>query len=443
MINLSKNRGVTLSKACEQCGVKALTDINLGIGWKQNKANDIDLDAWVACVDNGVMAPSADSIVYFSHKSNYSGKIRHLGDNLRGGDGESDNETINIKLAELPKKCSHLFVGVTVYGAEYRKQTFAALDKAFARLYDKATGIDILRYSDSITGELGNYTSVLLGAFVKDKVSGEWKFIALGKGLDIDRISGAMASKINEIIPKLNTETHSGDTGSNKNNSAVGTNATAERKKTMAVSLNKGSKVSLAKVAQDAGITSLLNIIVGLGWDTNRYDGGDQFDLDASVFMLGADGKVRSEDDFIFYNKTSDVGSRNGNTWVVDEANSSVIHTGDNRTGEGDGDDEQIKIALNKIPADVQRIAFTVTIDQADKRGQSFGMVENSFIRVVDADTNTPLIRYDLGEDFSCETAIVVAELYRHNGEWKFNPIGSGFAGGLAALCGNFGIQVG
>ena len=168
-------------------------------------------------------------------------------------------------------------------------------------------------------------------------------------------------------------------------------------------------------------------VIIGLGWDTNKYDGGSQFDLDAAAFMQGAGGKVRSDADFIFYNQKTGPG---------------IEHTGDNRTGEGDGDDEQIKVTLSDVPADVEKISFTVTIDQADTRNQNFGMVENSFIRVVDEATGTELVRYDLGEDFSVETAIVVAELYRHNGEWKFNAVGSGFAGGLAALCNNFGVQV-
>ncbi len=196
----------------------------------------------------------------------------------------------------------------------------------------------------------------------------------------------------------------------------------------MAVSLTKGSKVSLAKVAADAGIQGGLNkIMVGLGWDVNKYDGGAQFDLDASVFMTGASGKVEKDSNFVFYNNKKAPG---------------VEHLGDNRTGEGDGDDEVIKIELNAIEADVQKIGFTVTIDQADARGQNFGMVENSYIRVVDEATGTELIRYDLGEDFSVETAVVTAELYRHNGEWKFNAIGSGFSGGLAALCRNYGLEV-
>ncbi len=197
----------------------------------------------------------------------------------------------------------------------------------------------------------------------------------------------------------------------------------------MAVSLSKGGKVSLAKVAADAGISGgLTKIMVGLGWDVNRYDGGADFDLDAAAFMLAGTGKVRSSDDFIFYNQKVGPG---------------IEHMGDNRTGEGEGDDEVINVDLNAIPADIERVSFTVTIDQAEQRNQNFGMVENSYIRVVDAVSGTELIRYDLGEDFSVETAVVVADLYRHNGEWKFNAIGSGFSGGLAALCANFGVDIG
>jgi tellurium resistance protein TerD len=194
----------------------------------------------------------------------------------------------------------------------------------------------------------------------------------------------------------------------------------------MAVNLSKGSKVSLAKVASDAGIAGLTKVVVGLGWDVNRYDGGAQFDLDASAFLCGENGKCPTDSDFIFY------GNKNG---------TGVTHTGDNRTGEGEGDDEQIIVDLNAIPSSISKVAFTVTIDQAEQRNQNFGMVENSYIRVVDEATGTELIRYDLGEDYSIETAVVVAELYRNNGEWKFNAIGSGFQGGLKALCANYGID--
>ena len=199
----------------------------------------------------------------------------------------------------------------------------------------------------------------------------------------------------------------------------------------MAVSLSKGGKVSLVKAASDAGVANaaaLTKLMVGLGWDVNRYDGGAEFDLDAAAFMLAGTGKVRSSDDFIFYNQKVGPG---------------VEHMGDNRTGEGEGDDEVINVDLSQVPADVEKIDFTVTIDQADAKHQNFGMVENSYIRVCDAASGTELIRYDLGEDFSVETAVVVAELYRHGGEWKFNAIGSGFQGGLAALCANFGVDIG
>lgn len=195
----------------------------------------------------------------------------------------------------------------------------------------------------------------------------------------------------------------------------------------MPVNLGKGGKVSLAKAAQDAGVQSLSKVVVGLGWDTNRFDGGADFDLDASAFLCAKTGKVRNESDFVFYNN---------------KVANGVEHMGDNRTGSGDGDDEQIMIDLNAVDADIDKIAITVTIDQADVRNQNYGQVENSYIHLLDEVTGAELIRYDLGEDYSIETAVVVGELYRHNGEWKFNAIGSGFQGGLAALCANFGVDV-
>ncbi len=192
----------------------------------------------------------------------------------------------------------------------------------------------------------------------------------------------------------------------------------------MPINLQKGQKVSLTK-----GNPGLKNIMIGLGWDVNRYDGGADFDLDAAVFMLGENGKTPTSDEFIFY----------GN---LVHKSGAIEHMGDNLTGEGDGDDEQIKVDLTKVPENIQKIDFTVTIYEADKRHQNFGQVDNAYIRIVDENTNEELIRYDLGEDFSIETAVVVGEIYRYNGEWKFNAIGSGFQGGLAALCGNFGIEV-
>jgi len=193
----------------------------------------------------------------------------------------------------------------------------------------------------------------------------------------------------------------------------------------MAVSLSKGQKVDLTKT--NPGLTT---VIVGLGWDTNKYDGGNDFDLDTSVFLLGENGKVTNESDFIFYNNPQGAGG-------------AIVHTGDNRTGAGDGDDEQVKINLTAVPATIQRITFTITIHEADSRNQNFGQVSNSYARIFNEATGEELIRYDLGEDFSIETAIVVGELYRHNGEWKFSAIGSGYQGGLAALATDFGLSIG
>ncbi|OOO00018.1 MAG: chemical-damaging agent resistance protein C [Epulopiscium sp. Nele67-Bin004] len=191
----------------------------------------------------------------------------------------------------------------------------------------------------------------------------------------------------------------------------------------MAINLKKGQKVDLTK-----GNPNLSKILVGLGWDTNQFDGTADFDLDASVFVLGENGKCMIDTDFIFY----------GN---LVHPSKSIAHQGDNLTGEGDGDDEQVLISLKDVPANIAKIAFTVTIYDAHSRNQNFGQVSNAFIRVVDEVTGSEILRYDLAEDFSIETALVVGELYRHNGEWKFNAIGSGFQGGLHALCGHYGID--
>lgn len=188
------------------------------------------------------------------------------------------------------------------------------------------------------------------------------------------------------------------------------------------VSLSKGQKISLTK--DNPG---LKHILVGLGWDTNKYDGGEQFDLDAAAFQL-AGGRVREEKDFIFYANLS-------------SATGSVVHSGDNLTGEGDGDDEVLHVDLTKVDGNVERIEFTATIYDAEKRKQTFGMVSNAYIRLVNEDTGAELARYDLGEDASVETALKFAALYRHGAEWKFEAIGAGYTGGLAALCKEYGID--
>lgn len=192
----------------------------------------------------------------------------------------------------------------------------------------------------------------------------------------------------------------------------------------MAITLSKGQKVSLTK-----GNPGLKHIVVGLGWDTNKYDGGFDFDLDSAAFLLDENGKVNADTDFVFYNN-------------LKHSSGAVEHLGDNLTGEGDGNDEQVKVDLSLVPQNISKIAFTVTIHEALERRQNFGQVSNSYVRVIDEDTNQELLNYELGEDFSIETAIVVCEIYRHNGEWKFNALGSGFEGGLEALCKNFGVNI-
>lgn len=192
----------------------------------------------------------------------------------------------------------------------------------------------------------------------------------------------------------------------------------------MAVNLKKGQKVDLTKT--NPGLTKVL---VGLGWSTNKYDGGSDFDLDAAAFLTGEDKRVTSDEDFIFYNNAV-------------HASKSVKHMGDNKTGAGEGDDEQILIDLSLVPATIHKISFTVTINEAEQRRQNFGQVSDAYIRVMDGDGITELIKFDLGEDFSIETALVVGELYRNGSEWKFTALGSGFEGGLEALCTNFGVSI-
>ncbi|HVQ08259.1 MAG TPA: TerD family protein [Allosphingosinicella sp.] len=190
----------------------------------------------------------------------------------------------------------------------------------------------------------------------------------------------------------------------------------------MSISIAKGGNVSLSKEAP-----GLTKILIGLGWDARATDGAD-FDLDASAFLCAESGKVRSDADFIFYNQ-------------LKSADGSVEHTGDNLTGEGEGDDEAIKVDLSRVPAEIQKIAVAVTIHDADNRRQNFGMVQNAFIRVVNDSDNKEIARYDLSEDYSTETALIFGEVYRHGAEWKFRAVGQGFQGGLAPLARNYGVN--
>ncbi len=193
----------------------------------------------------------------------------------------------------------------------------------------------------------------------------------------------------------------------------------------MSVVLSKGGNVSLTKEAGDAGLTA---VVVGLGWDVRTTTGVD-YDLDASALLCGANGKVLSDNHFVFYNN-------------LKSPDGAVEHTGDNRTGEGEGDDEQIKVDLAALGSDVQKIVIPVSIDDADARGQNFGQVNNAFIRVVNQAGNTELARFDLTEDASTETAMIYGELYRHGSDWKFRAVGQGYASGLRGIVQDYGVHL-
>lgn len=395
-VNLQKGSRINLSKQCS--GLKA---VNIGLGWDPVRfSQDVDCDAWVALYSKGKLIHNSP-IIYFKNLF-YKNCIIHHGDNLTGV-GDGDDEVITILLNKLPSSVDSILVGVTVYRGFERKQSLKNVKNLFARIVDADTNIEIAKFTQKDMRKSSHMYTFLAGKLYKE--NNTWSFHTIGNVTPDKTIEEAARNYKEDIF--------------------------------MPVNLSKGNRISLKKVAMDAGVQSLTKVVVGLGWDTNRYDGGAQFDLDACAFLLGSNGKIREDSDFVFYGSQK----HNSQGQICDNAES-VIHTGDNRTGDGDGDDEQIIVDLTKVPASVERIAFTVTIDQADQRKQNFGMVENSMIHIMDAVTGTDLVKFDLGEDFSAETAIIAAEIYRHNGEWQFNAIGSGFNGGLEALCANYGVTV-
>ena len=404
-VSLVKGSKVNLEKISEELGIESLTHVGIGLGWDVNSSGmfgrSFDLDAWVLTVNQKKLNEVTPKLVYYWNKTAFKKAILHMGDNLTGA-GDGDDETIKIDLTQIPENYDTIIIGVTIYCAKSKGQSFKDIKNTFIRIYsdiDKHNQPEICKYSDTFIDNCEAYATMIFGMLVRTQYG--WIFKTIGSGIDIDSITAVKnINIINSILEK--------------------------EKKNMAVSLSKGGKVSLAKAAADAGVTSLKAVGVGLGWDTNRYDGGDQFDLDASAFLQGANRKVRRDTDFIFYNNLI----ANG-----------VEHTGDNRTGDGEGDDELIKITLDQVDPDVDYISFTVTIDKAAERHQNFGMVENAYIRIFDLETGTEIIRYDLSEDYSIQTALVVGELYRKDGDWKFNAIGSGYEDGLKGICGQFRID--
>jgi tellurium resistance protein TerD len=200
----------------------------------------------------------------------------------------------------------------------------------------------------------------------------------------------------------------------------------------MAISLTKGGNISLSNAAPN-----LKNILIGLGWNP-RSTSGDQFDLDASAFLVGETGKVSSDRDLVIgFGKDLET-----NESLMLSRCGSVEHTGDNRDGGGDGDDEEIKINLEKVPDYVKKIIICVTIDNAVLRRQNFGQVDGAYMRIVNSENDVEIARFDLSEDYSTETAMIFGEVYRHNGDWKFKAVGQGFSGGLEAMCKQFGVDV-
>jgi tellurium resistance protein TerD len=186
----------------------------------------------------------------------------------------------------------------------------------------------------------------------------------------------------------------------------------------MTINLSKGERISLEKVAP-----GLVQIFIGLGWDINVTDTGGDFDIDASIFLLDSNDKLISDQHFIFYNNPKSP-----------DPEQSIQQRGDNRTGAGEGDDEVVDVNLKTVPPEVVKMALTVTIHEADKRHQNFGQVSNAFVRIVNCENEQEIVRYDLTEDFSVETALIMAELYRKDGEWRMNAVGAGYEGGLQAL---------
>lgn len=195
----------------------------------------------------------------------------------------------------------------------------------------------------------------------------------------------------------------------------------------MAISLDKGQRINLSK---DFGVgDSISQLAVGLGWDTNKYDGGEAFDLDACAFLLDVNDKAYGKEHFIFYGNEVSVGG-------------AVTHSGDNKTGAGAGDDETVFVDVSKLPSDIVKIAFTVTIHNAVERGQNFGQVSNAYVRIYNKVTGQELVRFDLEEDYSTETALVVGEIYNKGGDWRFGAVGDGYNGGLLALATSYGLDV-
>ena len=366
-ISLQKGQKVSLTK-----GNPGLTKVVVGLGWDVNSfdtGGDFDLDAAAFLLGESGKVTSSGDFVFYGNLKHSSGAVEHLGDNLTG-EGAGDDEQIRIDLTKVPDNIQRIAFTVTIYEAESRRQNFGMVNNAFIRIFDETNGQEMLRYD--LGEDFSIETAAVFGEVYKN--NGEWKFNAIGRP-DI-----------------LKEEIY------------------------MSVSLQKGQKISLTK-----GNEGLSKVIIGLGWDEAAKSKGGLFgslfgssgpaiDCDASAFVL-QNGKLTDKKDIVYF----------GN---LKHYTGTVQHMGDNLTGAGEGDDEQIVVDLARVPAEYDRIVLVVNIYQAVQRRQHFGMIQNAFIRIVDARNNQEMCRYNLSENYDNMTAMIFGEVYRNNGEWKFNAIG-------------------
>ena len=370
-----------------------LKRIRVSIGWD---AKDFDPDASVFLLNaNDKVSREADFVCYTNPKGG-DGAVVHLGNNVIG---KGHGQQFWIDLTRIPAKVEKVVFAVTTHEADMPRQNFGQRSNTFIRIADDKTGTELVRYD--VDAGLNRETAVVLGALYRYK--GAWKFHAIGGGF-----SGGLATLCHNFGLEVEE-----------------TPIPPEADAPIATHITKGAKVELTQT-----YPGLTKIRVGLGWDAKKHSGAHSLDLDTSAFLLGPDNKAANERALVFRS------NRRG-------GNESVVHVENHQSGKDPDDREQFQIAFKKVPPDIEKIAFAITIREAYARKQDFGLVSNPFIRIVNDETDTELLRYELGRNSgSRETVVIVGELYRHAEEWKFNAIGSGFSGGLMALCRHFGLQV-
>ncbi len=430
-VSLSKGGNVSLSKEAP-----GLTAVIVGLGWdvRTTTGTDFDLDASALLLNNSGKVASDQHFIFFNNLKSPDGSVEHTGDNLTG-EGEGDDEQIKVNLATVPADVEKIVFPVSIYDAENRQQSFGQVRNAFIRVVNQAG-----RRRDRPVRPVG-------GRLDRDR-HGLRRAVPPRRGVEVPRHrpglrlrparhrAGLRRERLRRARPGYGPERPSRTATARAPRAPharrPGTPLAGERRSTwkhhrrgtsiMGVTLAKGGNVSLSKAAPN-----LTQVMVGLGWDARSTTGAD-FDLDASALMCSG-GRVMGDEWFVFYNQLT-------------SPDGSVEHTGDNLTGEGEGDDESLLVDLSKVPQQCDKIVFPVSIHMADERGQTFGQVSNAFIRVVNQADGQELARYDLSEDASTETAMIFGELYRYQGEWKFRAVGQGYASGLRGIALDFGVNV-